>query len=131
METNDLLAIYKSNRFIFQDNNWFSLENMTYANTLGVNFCIVTAFNPNNVQMPTYINETNNEQLRNELVGLGFSFIDCKGGFKEHFEDSFCIFDISFEESLAIGVKYEQYAIFYFSNGIGGYYEVATKELIV
>lgn len=131
METNDLLAIYKSNRFTFDDDSWFSLDNLDYANALGANFCVVTAFNPNNIQLHRRKNKRRNIELECELVSNFVHYTYCEVGLEEHYEDSFCIFDISLEESLAIGAKYEQYSIFYFSNGIGGYYEVATKKLIV
>lgn len=128
----NIKEIYKVNRFVFENKQWFSLEDMSYANELAKPFCIITGYNPNNCNMTATYNKSANQKLITRLQALGLEYIGCIGGCFGHYEDSFCVFGISLENALELGKEFGQYSIFYFQEpSQGHYYDVETSSIIV
>ncbi len=83
--------------------------------SLGVNSSVfITAFNPFSKVLTNEENIIRNEALKNELDGIAFRVLKGFGQDPEGLwekEDSFLAFDISKDEAILLGNKYEQNAI--------------------
>ena len=127
---NDLKEVYTHNRFKIGDID-FSLADKEIKNFPQKPFAIITAWNPNNEQIDRMLNIEKNMSLQRELEDKNFIYEKALGYLGEHSEESYCIYDISFDDAVALGKAYGQYAIFYSDGKEAGYYEVKTKHTIV
>lgn len=93
-------------------------------------FAILTAWNPNNIPLSPEDNLKRNTLLFKLLMERDYLFDAALGYLDEHSEESYCIYEISFEEAITLGNHFEQYAIFYRSDTHVSYYECATMEAI-
>ncbi len=74
-------------------------------------FAIITAGNPNNITLTATENEARNALLYSELNST--KVLKARGCYLAHCEEGYLVYDLSLEEALALGRKYEQIAIFY------------------
>ncbi|MDD5160720.1 MAG: DUF3293 domain-containing protein [Sulfuricurvum sp.] len=108
----------------------FTIDTLpTYA-PFDAPFAILTAWNPNNQPLSLEENTTRNEQLFEKLLESGYPFDEALGYLDDHSEESYCIYDITFEEAIELAKAEEQYAIFYRSSSHVGYYECETGVAI-
>lgn len=129
-ETMDYVQIYRKNRFKVGDMD-FSFEELPEFDLLMTPFAILTAWNPDNQSTSTDINAKNNKLLENELKHLKFSFVEAVGYLDDHSEESYCVYDISFDQAIDLAKKFHQYSIFYNNAKTIGYYEVETSKVII
>ena len=128
----DLIEIYKKNLFLLKVNNqnlWFSLNKPLEIAYYNRNFAILTAWNPNNKPTTDIENSTANQMLKADLYK--YEILDSIGKYNNHQEDSYLVYDISLEEALALGVKYNQYSIFYNDTIVLSYVECSSKKTLV
>ncbi|MDQ7060912.1 MAG: DUF3293 domain-containing protein [Sulfurimonas sp.] len=128
----DLIEIYKDNTFLLKtetDDLWFSLNNPLDKVHYKNKFAILTAWNPNNKPTSDTENQEANEMLRIDLKE--YTILDSMGKYKEHQEVSYLVYDISFEDTLALGVKYKQYSVFYNDTNELSYIECSSQRILV
>lgn len=94
-------------------------------------FLIITGWNPMNVRLPLEENNAKNGLLFKNLIQSEYLFDPAIGFLGEHTQESYCIYDITLEDAIAMGKQYEQYAIFYSDGKIVGYYDAVTTEPIL
>lgn len=126
-------AIYDQTHFRITHNGEaidFTIDTLPSTSPLDQPFAILTAWNPDNVALSHDDNTLRNEQLFETLLERGYRFEEALGYLKDHSEESYCIYGITFEEAIELGTMFEQYAIFYRSAKVVGYYECATKKAI-
>jgi len=105
----------------------FAIEDMPDHELFGKPFAIITACNPNNKTMDAATNVARQQALEHELKRRGLRFESALGYLEQHYEESFCVYDISLQEALDLGRKFCQYSVFYHGDKCVGYYEVATS----
>lgn len=108
----------------------FTIDTLLAYAPFDVPFAILTAWNPNNQPLSLEENTARNEALFEKLLEYGYPFDEALGYLEEHSEESYCIYEITFEEAIGLAKAFEQYAIFYRSPTHVGYYECATSEAI-
>ena len=108
----------------------FTIDTLPSISPLDVPFAILTAWNPNNQPLSLKENNQRNTKLFVLLLDNNYRFDEALGYLDEHSEESYCIYEISFEEAIELGKTFEQYAIFYRSPTHVGYYECGTKLAI-
>jgi hypothetical protein len=126
--TNNYKEIYKLTTFEFE-----GLEPFRY-DTVATNreFAILTAWNPNNEEQSLEINRANNERLKIKLLKENYEIVFGTGGLGEYFEESYLVWDITFEEAFDYGIEFEQYSIFYNDHIQCGYFECFdSTEILV
>jgi len=74
-------------------------------------FAIITAGNPNNTDLSTAENSARNAKLYSELNSS--VVLNAKGCYLEHCEEGYLVYELTLDEALVLGRKYEQVAIFY------------------
>jgi len=74
-------------------------------------FAIITAGNPNNMELSMDDNRERNAKLYSELNSK--HVLNAKGCYLEHCEEGYLVYDLTLNEALVLGRKYEQVAIFY------------------
>lgn len=108
----------------------FTIDTLpTYA-PFNAPFAILTAWNPNNQPLSLEENTARNEQLFEKLLEYGYPFDEALGYLNDHSEESYCIYNITFEKAIELAKSFEQYAIFYRGNNAVGYYEVETSHIV-
>jgi len=130
----DYAEIYYTNRYSIRLSSTetfsFSLETFTDHPFFSRRFAIITAHNPHNRQLPHQENVRRNESLYSELNSdLTLDAIGC--GVDGHCEAGYLLFDLSREEAIALGVRYEQFAIFYCDTKALMYIACESREVIV
>ena len=128
----DLIEIYKKNMFLLKNDDkdlWFSLNSPLESIYYKKPFAILTAWNPNNKPTNDKENTTANDLLKADLSK--YEVLDSIGKYNDHQEDSFLVYDISLEEALSLGVKYNQYSIFYNDTNKLSYIECSSKRILV
>jgi len=128
----DLIEIYKKNLFLLKDNShdiWFSLNKPLKRAYCSRSFAILTAWNPNNKPTTDIENLTANKMLEADLSK--YEVLDSIGQYNEHKEDSYLVYDISLEEALTLGVKYNQYSIFYNDTMELSYVECKSQRVLI
>jgi len=128
----DLIEIYKKNLFLLKVNNqdlWFSLNKPLERAYYNRSFTIITAWNPNNKPITDTENSTANQMLKADLSKYETS--NSIGKYNNHQEDSYLVYNISLEEALALGIKYNQYSVFYNDTGELSYVECGSKRVLV
>ena len=128
----DLIEIYKKNMFLLKVNNqnlWFSLNKPLEIDYYNRNFAILTAWNPNNKPTTDTENSTANQMLKADLSKYETS--NSIGKYNNHQEDSYLVYNISLEEALVLGVKYNQYSIFYNDTIVLSYVKCSSKRVLV
>lgn len=93
-------------------------------------FTILTAWNPNNQPLCLDENNIRNARLFSLLLESNYRFDEALGYLDEHSEESYCIYEIGFEEAIELAKAFDQYAIFFSSDTHVGYYKCATSEAI-
>lgn len=94
-------------------------------------FVIITAYNPMNIKHSHGQNEEFNKVLYDVLYERKHQFYSAIGYLDEHEEESYCVFDIGFDEAIELGKYFRQYSIFYKGTKMAGYYDVDTGEAIL
>lgn len=107
----------------------FSLEKLSYHTIFDRDFAIITAYNPKNVRLSDDANSQRDQQLYNDLYSA--ETLLAVGCYEGHCEKGYLIFEIDLEKALALGRKYEQYAIFYCDRSCLKYVECDTQKVIV
>jgi len=128
----DLIEINKENEFLLKTDSqvlWFSISKPLNQVHYERSFAILTAWNPNNIPTTAKENYTVNLKLRVDLSK--YEVLDSIGKYNDHQEDSFLVYDISLENTLALGVKYHQYSIFYNDTNKLSYIECSSKRVLV
>lgn len=125
--------IYARTRFTVFADEEINFDYLTIPTDVPFNkpFSIVTAWNPMDMKVTIGGNIERNKALQDILYVRNHQFDTAKGYLSEHFEISFCIYDISFEEAIELGEHFNQYSIFYFDGTIAGYYNTETKKTIL
>ena len=118
--------IYKENNFKIHD-IVFTKDTLKGTSLFLKSFAILTAWNPMNKQIRLKENIQRNNMLKNDIKN--YNFVDAVGFLDEYYENSFCIYDITFKKAIFLAKKYEQYSIFYNNNKLG-YYKVEDESLI-
>lgn len=108
----------------------FTIDTLPSSELFVRPFAILTAYNPNNILLPYDTNMQHNKELFRFLMQSDYLFDRALGYLDEHSEESYCIYGINFEEAIAIGKMFDQYAIFYRGHKYIGYYECNTLEAI-
>lgn len=108
----------------------FTIDTLPAYAPFDVPFAILTAWNPNNQPLSLEKNTIRNKQLFEKLLEYGYPFDEALGYLDEHSEESYCIYDITFEKAIELAKDFEQYAIFYSSSNRVGYYECKTRFAI-
>lgn len=126
----DYIHIYQKNHFIVKTVD-FSFDDLPKTDLFHFPFAIITAWNPNNEELSEDENQLNNGLLKKELEKHNICFDKALGYLDKHQEESFCVYDISFEEAINLGRKFHQYAIFYNDTKMMGYYNVDTSRPII
>ena len=108
----------------------FTIDTLPSYPPLDVPFAILTAWNPNNQSLSLEENNRRNTKLFALLLDNNYRLDEALGYLDEHSEESYCIYEITFEEAIKLGKAFEQYAIFYRSSTHVGFYECATSEAI-
>ena len=126
----DYVQLYRKNHFKVGAVD-FSFEQLPKAELFSKPFTILTAWNPNNQLTLSRINVMHNDVLEKELRNCKFSFDEAVGYLDDHMEESYCVYDISFEEAMRLVEKFHQYSIFYNDTKTIGYYEVETSKVII
>jgi hypothetical protein len=108
----------------------FTIDTLPAYAPFNAPFAILTAWNPNNQPLSLEENTIRNEQLFEKLLEYGHPFDEALGYLDDHSEESYCIYDITFEEAIELAKAEEQYAIFYCSSTHVGYYECETGVAI-
>ena len=132
MIENDLIEIYKENEFLLKSDNqnlWFTLNNPLSVAYYSRKFAILTAWNPNNKPTTDIDNSSANKILKDDLSK--YEVVDSIGKYKDHQEDSYLVYDISIEDALILGVKYNQYSIFYNDTYALSYIECSSNGVLV
>lgn len=129
-ETTDFSPLYRKNRFKVCDID-FSFEELPKTDFFVTPFAILTAWNPDNQSTARSINAKNNNLLEHDLKNLKYSFVEAVGYLDNHSEESFCVYDISFDQAINLAKKFHQYSIFYNNANTVGYYEVQTSRVII
>jgi len=124
------MDIYKKNHFKIND-TVFSFDDIPKDSLFSKRFAIITAYDPNNEPTNDAINAKNNEQLENELKHMELSFDRGVGYLDDHKEESYCVYDITFAQTIELGKMFYQYSIFYNDIKSLGYYEVKTSKAIL
>lgn len=128
----NLAEIYRKNEYTFTDTTRTSFTIETVPNGVYIApWAIITAWNPNNEALPKEQNDTQNLKLKKALLVSGHRFIECIGGYDGHFEESFLIEQIGFDEAISMGNSFGQYAIVYHDGKKCGYYLCANKKAII
>lgn len=128
----DLIEIYKENEFLLKTNKeelWFSITNPLDQVYYSRIFAILTAWNPNNKPTTDTENSTTNKMLKADLSK--YEILDSIGKYNDHQEASYLVYDISLKDSLALGLKYKQYSIFYNDTNELSYIECSTQRALV
>ncbi len=128
----DLREIYKKNMFLLKASNqdlWFSLNSPLERAYYSRSFAILTAWNPNNKPTTNKENSTANKMLKADLSK--YEILDSIGKYNDHQEESYLVYDISLEDALLLGVKYNQYSIFYNDTMKLSYIECSSKRVLV
>lgn len=126
----DYKLIYKHNNFSVGGYS-FTIDTLRHTPFYKKNFAILTAYNPNNNKLDIKENIQRNEQLLDHLKLNQYNFEEAIGFLHDHQEESYCIYNIPFEDTIELGKKYDQYSIFYHSKELSGYFEVNNKSLII
>ena len=110
-----LSEIYFRNSYEVElsDTSTFTFSLQTYQpNTFFEKpFAILTAGNPNNIDLSTDKNRERNTKLYSELNSN--NVLNAKGCYLKHCEEGYLVYELTLDEALALGRKYEQVAIFY------------------
>lgn len=126
--------IFLNNNYEIEDNFTFTLIAYSQVKNKKIfkkNFAIITAFNPCTKKLTTKENQKRNQLLEAEIKTFGYDYLSARGFLDDHSEEGFLIFDISFEDSIMLALKHEQYAIFYNSDEKIAYYEAKSKKIII
>lgn len=124
-------AIYKKTKFDVEvGNQTYTFDYQSVPKTPPFNepFMIITAWNPMNQPLTREENDARNAKLFRELIMSRYYFERAVGYLDEHFEESYCVFDISLDDAIAMGKRYEQDAILYSEASMCGYYDVQTRQ---
>ncbi len=125
---NDLVEIYRKNEFVFGEVR-FTIEDK--IPDFQAPWGIVTAWNPDNKVLPLEENIQRNRDLDAMLRGALYTLTHGVGGNDNHFEDSFLIENISFDETMRYGNVFGQYAIYWCDGTHSGYYLCADGSKIL
>ena len=98
----------------------FTIETLKGISLRLKQFAIITAFNPKNKPLSEIENISKNIELEKDISV--YKYEKSVGFLDNHKEDSFCIYDISFEKAIELGKKYKQYSIFFNYGKTCGYY---------
>jgi hypothetical protein len=79
-------------------------------------FTIITAYNPKHIIFNDFTNFLRNSELQKDIVKLGYEHYLSIGELFYYSERGFIVYDISKEEALKLGRKYNQHSIFYNSG---------------
>ena len=108
----------------------FSLTDLPTHTLFQSNFAIITASNPQNKILSAIENSLRDQLLYSELYN-NYKIIKAVGCLKEHCEAGYLVYDIAYKEALALGVKYQQYAIFYCDTQSLRYIACQSEDVIV
>jgi len=128
----DLIEIYKENQFLLKTTNkelWFSINKPLDKVHYKKSFSILTAWNPNNKPANGEDNRKANNLLLDDL--RAYEVLDSLGKYNDHQEKSFLVYDIELDQALKLGIKYNQYSIFYNDTKSLSYIECSTKKVLV
>ena len=76
-------------------------------------FAIITAYNPKNLILNSFLNFIRNTELEGLIKALGYEYMSSIGELFDYNEKSFIIYDISLKEALSIAKQFDQDSIFY------------------
>ncbi|MCX6072765.1 MAG: DUF3293 domain-containing protein [Campylobacterales bacterium] len=127
----DWATIYRSTRFkVLRGSEYFdfTMETAPSSPPFNQGFVIITAWNPGNHTLSREENNTRNNQLHDILSQTSYEFDPAVGYLNEHFEASYCIYGMSFNEGIVLGNTFGQFTIFYGDNERIGFYGVVTME---
>jgi hypothetical protein len=94
-------------------------------------FAIITAWNPQNQLLTKDENDCLNRKLEIELINSRYVLKKTVGGLDNHFEDSFIVYDILKKDAIAIGLKYNQYSIFFNDTKFLEYIDCISQDIIL
>ncbi len=77
------------------------------------NFAIITAHNPKDLILNSFLNFLRNAELEGVIKSLKYDYMTSIGELFDYQEESFIIYDISKQEALRIGAMFDQESIFY------------------
>jgi len=94
---------------------WFKLSKLPNLNK---NLCVITAFNPHGIARLKDQNIYQNRELAHELKAMAIDVIELLAGNEDfsYYEPSY-IFECERHKAVALGVKWQQNAIFWVEQG--------------
>jgi len=92
----------------------FSLDTFKNSPFFDRPFGIITAWNPDNRTLSSTENEERNLKLYSDLYSC--ETLKAVGCYQKHCESGYLVFDISLDQLIVLGQKYNQFAVF-FSDG--------------
>ena len=118
MTAQEILTIYHKTQFMFHDEHdqpvYFHVGDTPIAPALKKKqFAIITAWNPLNKTLTLEENRLSNNELQQLLTNHGYTYYPSTGTIGDHTEESYTIENISEEEAIQLGRKFDQYAILY------------------
>lgn len=131
---NNLIETYKKNCFYTTYKNTqisFGINDSIFIDLYHLPFAIITGENPMNVSCSKEINKEYNKQLEEKLHELKYNYEKCIGKEGEHSENSFLIYGIKKDESINLGIEFNQYSIFYNDRIELSYIECSTRNAIL
>lgn len=126
----DYSLIYKKNNFQVGE-YIFTIDTIKKTPLFNKIFSIITACNPDNILLTADENLIRNKKLQDEIESSPYPYEKALGFLDDHKEESFCIYEISFDEAVKLAKKYSQYSIFYHSENLRGYFKVSSLEKII
>ena len=108
----------------------FTIDSLPSSSPFNKPFAILTAHNPQNTPLSLEENTQRNAELFKTLMASDYLFDSALGYLDDHSEESYCIYEITFDDAISIAKKYDQYSIFYRGVNSVGYYETNTLKAI-
>ena len=94
-------------------------------------FAIITAYNPQNLILNSFLNFIRNSELEGLIKALDYDYMTSIGELFDYNEKSFIVYDISLKDALDIALQFDQESIFYNSTREISIIKCDTKEKIL
>jgi len=94
-------------------------------------FAIITAHNPKNLILNSFLNFIRNSELEGLIKALKYDYMGSIGELFDYNEKSFIVYDISLKDALNIALQFDQESIFYNSTKEISIIKCDTKEKIL
>ena len=94
-------------------------------------FAVITAYNPQNLILNSFLNFIRNIELEGLIKTLDYDYMTSIGELFDYNEKSFIVYDISLSDALDIANQFDQESVFYNSTREISIIKCDTKEKIL